>query len=183
MQPAEPEHERKRRFDRLVGAHRADLYRYAYWLNGDTALAEDVVQDAMVRAWRSLDSLRDDAAAKPWLLTIVRRENARFFERKRLETVDIDELVGAPTLQVSSEDSTDRDDLLKAIAGLEADYREPLALQVVLGHSTKEIAEIMGLTNGAVLTRLHRARKKLIENFDLGQSDAPTEDVARGQED
>lgn len=177
------DHERKRRFDRLVGAHRADLYRYAYWLNGDAALAEDVVQDAMVRAWRSLDSLRDDAAAKPWLLTIVRRENARFFERKRLETVDIDELVGAPTLQVSSEDSTDRADLLKAIAGLEPDYREPLALQVVLGHSTKEIAEIMGLTNGAVLTRLHRARKKLIENFDLGQPDGPAADAARAQED
>ena len=126
----------------------------------------------MVRAWRSLDNLREDAAAKPWLLTIVRRENARFFERKRHETVDIDELVGAPTLQIASEDSTDQDDLHKAIGELEPDYREPLVLQVVLGHSTKEIADIMGLTNGAVLTRLHRARKKLIENFDLGEPEA-----------
>lgn len=177
MQPEKPDFERKRRFDRLVGEHRSDLFRYAYWLSGDAALAEDVVQDAMVRAWRSLDSLREDAAAKPWLLTIVRRENARFFERKRLETVDIDELVGAPTLQVSSEDSTDRDDLHKAISELEADYREPLVLQVVLGHSTKEIADIMGLTNGAVLTRLHRARKKLIDNFDLGLPEAGQEDT------
>ena len=177
MQPAKPDLERKRRFDQLVGAHRADLFRYAYWLNGDAALAEDVVQDAMVRAWRSLDSLREDAAAKPWLLTIVRRENARFFERKRLETVDIDELVGAPTLQLASEDSTDRDDLHKAISELDVDYREPLVLQVVLGHSTKEIADIMGLTNGAVLTRLHRARKKLIDNFDLGLPEAEQEDT------
>ena len=72
-QAAQTDQERRRRFDRLVGAYRADLFRYAYWLNGNAALAEDVVQDAMVRAWRSLDSLRDDAAAKPWLLTIVRR--------------------------------------------------------------------------------------------------------------
>ena len=64
-QAAQADLERKRRYDRLVGAHRADLFRYAYWLNGDAALAEDVVQDAMVRAWRSLDNLREDAAAPP----------------------------------------------------------------------------------------------------------------------
>ena len=160
---------RQQRYERLVGANRADLYRYAYWLNRDPQLAEDVVQDAMLRAWKSLDSLREDEAAKPWLLTIVRRENARFFERKRLETVDIDELVGAPTLHLATVDDTDGDDMRQAIFALDADYREPLALQVLMGHSTKEIAEIMGLTDGAVLTRLHRARKKLIDNFDLGE--------------
>ncbi len=162
--------QRQLRYERLVGTYRKDLYRYAYWLNRDPQLAEDVVQDAMLRAWRSLDSLREDQAAKPWLLTIVRRENARFFERKRLETVDIDELVGAPTLQLATEDDTDQDDLQQAIFALDEDYREPLVLQVLMGHSTKEIAEIMGLSNGAVLTRLHRARKKLIENFDLGEA-------------
>lgn len=168
MQERATERSRQLRFERLVGEHRTDLYRYAYWLNRDPQLAEDVVQDAMLRAWRSLDSLREDDAAKPWLLTIVRRENARFFERKRLETVDIDELVGAPTAMIATEDDTDRDDMQQAIFALEEDYREPLALQVLMGHSTKEIADIMGLSNGAVLTRLHRARKKLIEAFDLG---------------
>ena len=97
--------------------------------------------------------------------------------------MDIDELVGAPTLQISSEDSTDRDDLFKAIGGLEPDYREPLVLQVVLGHSTKEIAEMMGLSNGAVLTRLHRARKQLIENFDLGEPDTDDAGTAGRQDD
>ncbi|MEM7611153.1 MAG: sigma-70 family RNA polymerase sigma factor [Pseudomonadota bacterium] len=168
MQGKASDMKRQMRFNRLVGEHRTDLYRYAYWLSRDPQLAEDVVQDAMLRAWKSLESLREDQAAKPWLLTIVRRENARFFERKRLETVDIDELVGAPTMQLATEDDTDSDDLRQAIFALEEDYREPLALQVLMGHSTKEIASIMGLTDGAVLTRLHRARKKLIENFDLG---------------
>ncbi|MEM6818779.1 MAG: sigma-70 family RNA polymerase sigma factor [Pseudomonadota bacterium] len=169
MQRTASDAARQRRFEQLVGEHREDLYRYAYWLSRDSALAEDVVQDAMMRAWKSLDSLREDQAAKPWLLTIVRRENARFFERKRLETVDIDELVGAPTLHLATEQDTDTDDMRAAIFELEPEYREPLVLQVLLGHSTKEIAEIMDLSNGAVLTRLHRARKKLIENFDLGE--------------
>ena len=165
--------QRQARYEQLVSPYRKDLYRYAYWLSRDPQLAEDVVQDAMIRAWKSLDALRDNQAAKPWLLTIVRRENARFFERKRLETVDIDELVGAPTMQLATEDDTDGDDLRKAIFALDDDYREPLVLQVLLGHSTKEIAEIMGLGNGAVLTRLHRARKKLIANFDLGEPEGP----------
>ena len=55
----------------------------------------------MLRAWKSLDALRDDAAAKPWLLTIVRRENARYFERKRLETVDIDGLTPAQSAMMA----------------------------------------------------------------------------------
>ena len=53
------------------------------------------------------------------------------------------------------------DDLRTAIFGLDDDYREPLVLQVLMGYSTNEIAEMMGLKQGAVLTRLHRARNKL----------------------
>jgi RNA polymerase sigma-70 factor (ECF subfamily) len=68
------------------------MYRYAAWLCRDRTIAEDVVQESLLRAWKSLDSLREDAAAKHWLLTIVRRENARYFERRRLETVDVDNL-------------------------------------------------------------------------------------------
>ena len=53
----------------------------------------------------------------------------------------------------------------EAIFALEDDYREPLVLQVLMGHSTNEIAELMGLKQGAVLTRLHRARNKLKESM------------------
>ena len=78
------------RFDRLVGVLHKDMYRYAVWLSRDPSIAEDVVQEALLRAWKSLDALREDEAARQWVITIVRRENARYFERKRLETVDID---------------------------------------------------------------------------------------------
>lgn len=153
--------ERRRRFDRVVGVFHQDMFRYAAWLCRDPGIAEDVVQEALLRAWKSLDALRDDEAAKPWLLTIVRRENARYFERKRLETVDIDNLSSAQSAMLAEKDDSELEDLRLAIYRLDDDYREPLVLQVLMGHSTKEIAELMGLQQGAVLTRLHRARLKL----------------------
>ena len=89
MQSSTADMDRRKRFDQIVGVFHQDMYRYAAWLCRDKAIAEDVVQESMLRAWKSLDALRDDSAAKPWLLTIVRRENARYFERKRLETVTV----------------------------------------------------------------------------------------------
>ena len=143
------------------------MYRYAAWLCRDRAIAEDVVQESMLRAWKSLDALRDDGAAKQWLLTIVRRENARYFERRRLETVDIDNLSAsqAALLAESPDEDEELDDLRTAIYELDDDYREPLVLQVLMGYSTKEIAATMGLKQGAVLTRLHRARQKLMDRM------------------
>lgn len=151
------------RFDALVAALLPQLYRYAYWLAADKALAEDIVQEALLRAWKSLDSLQDDKKAKSWLLTIIRREHARHYERKRLETVDLD------TVEVSEHDHSPVEadaeirDLRRLMAALEPEYREPLVMQVVLGCSCEEIAEALDLTRGAVLTRLFRARKQLTD--------------------
>ena len=153
--------ERRHRFDRIVAVFHRDMYRYAAWLSRDPGVAEEVVQEALLRAWKSLDALRDDDAAKPWLLTIVRRENARYFERKRLDTVDIDDLTPAQSAMVAESENEQVRDVREAIYRLDEDYREPLVLQVLLGHSTQEIADLMGLKQGAVLTRLHRARLKL----------------------
>ncbi len=155
---------RRQRFDSLVSVFFQDMYRFAAWLSRDKAIAEDVVQEALLRAWKSLDALRDDHAAKPWLLTIVRRENARYFEKRRLETVDIDNLSATQAALLAESPNEELDDLREAIFGLDDDYREPLVLQVLMGYSTNEIAEMMGLKQGAVLTRLHRARHKLKDN-------------------
>jgi RNA polymerase sigma-70 factor (ECF subfamily) len=142
------------------------MYRYAAWLSRDRTIAEDVVQESLLRAWKSLDSLRDEAAAKHWLLTIVRRENARHFERRRLETVDVDNLTPSQQALLASQPNEELDDMREAIYRLEDDYREPLVLQVLMGYSTNEIAELMGMKQGAILTRLHRARHKLRDEMD-----------------
>jgi RNA polymerase sigma-70 factor (ECF subfamily) len=142
------------------------MYRYAAWLSRDRTVAEDVVQESLLRAWKSLDSLRDAAAAKHWLLTIVRRENARYFERRRLETVDVDNLTPSQEALLADQPNQELDDMREAIYRLDDDYREPLVLQVLMGYSTNEIGELMGLKQGAVLTRLHRARLKLREDME-----------------
>jgi RNA polymerase sigma-70 factor (ECF subfamily) len=142
------------------------MYRYAAWLSRDRTIAEDVVQESLLRAWKSLDSLRDEVAAKHWLLTIVRRENARYFERRRLDTVDVDDLTPSQEALLANEPDHELDDMRDAIYRLDDDYREPLLLQVLMGYSTNEIGELMGLRQGAVLTRLHRARLKLKDEMD-----------------
>lgn len=157
---------RRRRFDELVGVFHQDMYRYAAWLSRDRTVAEDVVQESLLRAWKSLDSLRDASAAKHWLLTIVRRENARHFERRRLETVDVDNLTPSQEALLADQPNQELDDMREAIYRLDDDYREPLVLQVLMGYSTNEIGELMGLKQGAVLTRLHRARLKLREDME-----------------
>lgn len=168
MQSSSADSVRRQRFDQIVAVFHQDMYRYAAWLCRDKAIAEDVVQEAMLRAWKSLDALRDDAAAKPWLLTIVRRENARYFERKRLETVDIDNLTASQSALLAEPPDDDVGDMRAAIYALDDDYREPLVLQVLMGYSTSEIAAQMGIQQGAVLTRLHRARAKLRDSMQTG---------------
>ena len=166
MNSSNADQARRQRFEQVVAVMHMDMYRYAAWLSRDPGIAEDVVQEALLRAWKSLDALREDAAAKQWLLTIVRRENARYFERKRLETVDIDELTQSQAAMIAETDNPDLDEMREAIYKLDDDYREPLVLQVMMGHSTREIAELMGINPGAVLTRLHRARLKLKDVVD-----------------
>jgi len=164
MNSSNADGKRRQRFDRLVSVYYQDMFRFAAWLCRDRAIAEDVVQEALLRAWKSLDSLRDDGAANHWLLTIVRRENARYFEKRRLDTVDIDNLTASQSALLAEAPNEELADLRKAIFGLDDDYREPLVLQVLMGYSTKEIGEMMNLQQGAVLTRLHRARLKLKHN-------------------
>jgi RNA polymerase sigma-70 factor (ECF subfamily) len=136
-----------------------------------------VVQETLIRAWKSREELKDSAAARPWLLTIVRREHARLYERKRLPTVDVEDVEAQGDPALSTGDTSDGDaqlnDLRRAILKLPQEYREPLVMQVLGGLTTAEIGRELGLTQAAVLTRLFRARNKLREIYGL----APQQDV------
>jgi RNA polymerase sigma-70 factor (ECF subfamily) len=149
------------RFQALCRTLRPDLVRFAFWLSRDQALAEDVVQETMLRAWKARESLKDETAVKPWLLTIVRREYARSFERKRLVTVDVDELIAKEEPMLAASEEQELAEMRAAMFKLPDDYREPLVMQVLMGYSTAEIASELNLSAAAVLTRLFRARKQL----------------------
>lgn len=175
--PVKSDMDKHRKYEALVRAYHKDLFRYAYWLCKDRSIAEDLVQETCLRAWKSLDSLLDDKAAKSWLITILRRENARRFERKQLELVDLDDYGHEAKI---SDDSHYQQEWLQAqIMKLDLEYREPLFLQVIGGFSGEEIGEILDLNKNTVMTRLFRARNQLKEKMD--ESDTLTNKI-RGAE-
>ena len=147
---------RQSKFDSLVRAYSTELYRFAYWLCRDRHTAEDVVQETFARAWKACDELRDDKAARGWLYTILRHEYARLFKRKPLDIdhdQELDELV-----DVTGPDPAQALEFEEAMKALPPSYREPLLLQWIGGYSCQEIAQMMNISEGAVMTRLTRGR-------------------------
>lgn len=154
---------RRERYETLVREYYQDIYRYACWLTRHQPLAEDLTQETFMRAWRAFDSLQSQDSAKAWLFTILRRENARLYEKVQPELDDIEEHeMSLPDASYLEPDQQMEARLLrKAIASLEPEYREPLALQVIGGFSGEEIGAMLNLNNNTVMTRLFRARNKL----------------------
>ncbi|KZN31724.1 sigma-70 family RNA polymerase sigma factor [Pseudoalteromonas sp. SMS1] len=155
--------QKQKRYESLVQVYHTELYRFAYWLCQDPSIAEDLVQETFLRAWRSLDALQDEKAAKSWLLTILRRENARRFERKQFDYADVEHDTLEDTKSTSLDDEMEQTVVQRQISQLAPEYREPLLLQVVMGCSGDEIAEILELNKNTVMTRLYRARNQLKE--------------------
>lgn len=149
-------------FESLIRAVSPELYRYALGLCRNPDLAEDLVQETFMRAWRSQQSLKSVTSARAWLYTILRNEHARLYERQRPEVWD-----PATLPQVAANNdydtSTEAFVLRRALFELHVDYREPLLLQVMGGFSCKEIGAMLNLKVNTVLTRLFRARKALRE--------------------
>jgi RNA polymerase sigma-70 factor (ECF subfamily) len=170
---------RQQRFEALCEPCRAEVFRFALWLSRSRPVAEEVVQETYLRAWRSFEALKDVATVRAWLLTIARREHARLFERKRHTTVNIDELAATESSSLAMETGRDPDeirDVRRAILELEQEHREPLLLQVIMGFSTEEIAQQLAINEGAVSTRLFRARNRLRERLGLGPDESARED-------
>ena len=152
---------RQAKFNQLAKTYGIDLYRYAMWICGNDALAKDLVQETFLRAWKAMDKLKDPKAVKSWLITILRREYARTFERKVPKFTDVDTVVVTEDRELEPEDRTEIKLLRQSIQELAPKYREPLLMQVVLGYSCQEISEALDISKSAVMTQLFRAREQL----------------------
>lgn len=152
-------------FESAVGDCLGDLYRYAYWLCRDRWQAEDLVQEAILRAWRGWPGLRERRAVKGWLFTILYREFARASVRARVETVADDDVHLEPA---DHADPALAIDLNRALRTLGEDSRHALLLQVLGGFSCAEIAAVLETSEGAVMTRLTRARQSLRRALEPG---------------
>jgi RNA polymerase sigma-70 factor (ECF subfamily) len=156
---------RGRRFADLALPHLDAAYNLARWLTHDDHDAEDVVQEAYLRAYRYFDAFHGDDA-RSWLLTVVRNTGRTWLKRNRPpepaasfdETIHgaVAEDAAAPFLR-----SADRELLRRALTELPADYREALVLRELEGLSYKEIAAVTGVPTGTVMSRLARGRERL----------------------
>jgi RNA polymerase sigma-70 factor, ECF subfamily len=161
-----------KRFNALVMPHLDSAYNLARWLTGNTPDAEDLVQEALLRALRFFDSFRGDRA-KPWLLTIVRnsyRDMQQQIRRKRQKEAPLAEGAGATFSNPDSSPSTPEATLLQneaaktldgLIRSLPTDYREIVILREIDELSYREIAAIADIPIGTVMSRLARGRSLL----------------------
>jgi RNA polymerase sigma factor (sigma-70 family) len=157
-----------RAFEEVVLPHLDAAFNYARWLTKSDADAEDVVQDAAVRALRYFSSLRNDDA-RAWLLTIVRNTwYARFSKAGRAgqREVLVDMKDQRPDEQLDPEALVIQQQAVerahRAIEELPADFREVIVLRELEGLSYKEIAEVIGTPIGTVMSRLARVRERLL---------------------
>lgn len=139
--------------------------RFAFRYAKNQAEAEDIAQDAMIRAWRKRDSLRDSAARKSWLATIVRNEALREFARKRPLASDLIEVTqGRDDDRVLA--TVERADLHAALERLNKRDRQLVRLRYDEDMTQEAIARRLGIPLGTVKVRLHRVRAKLRRSID-----------------
>jgi RNA polymerase sigma-70 factor (ECF subfamily) len=158
-----------RSFEEVVLPHLDAAFNYARWLTKNDADAEDVVQDAYVRALRFFSSLHGDDA-RAWLLTIVRNTWYGRFPRRVGTGVSVaadgsanevmDTSLG-PEAQAIQQQTVEH--VRRALEALPADFREVLVLRELEGFSYKEIAAIVGVPIGTVMSRLARGRGRLAD--------------------
>ena len=158
---------RSREFDQVVLPHLDAAYNYARWLSRNDTEAEDVVQDACVRAMRFLPSLRD-ADARPWLFAIIRNawysraaRRAGSPERLPFDAARYDPLDHAPDPEARLLRQHAVARIREALEQLPPDFREVLVLREFEEMSYKEIASVVGVPIGTVMSRLARARDRL----------------------
>jgi RNA polymerase sigma-70 factor (ECF subfamily) len=139
-------------FMQLVRVHQAGVRAFAHGLLGDRVLAEDIAQEAFLRAWRGLGAFRGDAAFGTWLYAIARRVVLDEVRRPALRTVPIQEAAALADRRAG--DPVLRGDLERALQALEPAQREAFLLVVVLGLSYQEAGGMIGCPAGTVASRV-----------------------------
>jgi RNA polymerase sigma factor (sigma-70 family) len=175
------------RFASVVQPHLADAYALARWLTGNRADAEDVVQEACLRAFRGIAGFAG-VNARAWVLTIVRHAAYTWLGKNRsaallvvddLESIERQQATGGAasaegpqTPEAALIEKADARRLESAIAELPVPFRETLVLRDVQGLDYREIAEVTKVPIGTVMSRLARARQRLMQRLATDEAKA-----------
>ena len=142
-------------------------YNYARWLVRNNHDAEDVVQESFLKAYKAIDTFRGNDA-RSWMLAIVRNTAMNLLRRRRADVgVEWNErqaepIDGAADPERALLEQSRREQLQGAVARLEPEFREVLVLREIEDLSYKEIAAVLNIPTGTVMSRLSRARQKLL---------------------
>jgi RNA polymerase sigma-70 factor (ECF subfamily) len=157
-------------FEVFVREHQRMVFAIARQYVKEDNAAEDVMQEAFIRAYRGLDGLREKAHVKTWLYSLTRNaaiDWLRSHKRKfvSLEDSELDVEQPAPVRDDAKADALET--VMKVLEGLRADYREIVLMRYIEKLSYQQIAEALGMTVGAVGEKLHRVRHMIIERCGL----------------
>lgn len=176
----------RQQFDAIVLPHLDDALSLARWLTGNSTDAEDVVQDACMRAYRAIGQARD-GNPRAWLLSIVRNTAFTWLAKNRpaslvvtdddrvFEKAAQDESAGVQSPEAALIAKADGERLRRALAELPVMFREVLVLREIEDMSYKDIASVLSVPAGTVMSRLARARALLIKTLadSMGKAGAP----------
>jgi RNA polymerase sigma factor (sigma-70 family) len=173
------EQDKLAQFEQTVLTHLDAAHNLARWLVRQQEDAEDLVQESYMRAFKSFEGFRG-GDGRAWILTIVRNTCYTWLQRGRSRelTTPFDEEIHSPETDAANPEvlllgDADREQLARALEELPIEFRETLVLRELEGLSYKEIADIVGVPLGTVMSRLARARKMLEKSLAVGLNKEP----------
>ncbi|EPZ44643.1 sigma-70 family RNA polymerase sigma factor [Alicyclobacillus acidoterrestris] len=154
------------RLEEWMDAYGSDVIHLAYSYVHNYHRAEDIAQDVFLRAWRNWESFQGNSSVKTWLLSITAnraKDYLRSWSAKHEVADDGDALAAISVSDTATEVAVklDRDELWQTVHRLPEKYREVVILYYERELSSQEVAEVLGITEQAVRTRLHRGRQLL----------------------
>jgi RNA polymerase sigma-70 factor (ECF subfamily) len=154
-------------FERLIEPHIAVGYRLAATILNDAGQAEDAVQEATLRAWRSIGQLRSSARTRGWFLSIVANRSRSMRGARWWSVIRLREAVSGLASPADAVDQ--REDLSRALGRLSPDERAAVFLRFYEDLNSREVGEVLGITAVAARSRIHRALRRL--RVDLAEED------------
>ena len=151
-------------FDRLFEEYHHSIFNYVFRMVGDRDRAEDITQDTFVKAYRKLDTLTDEVSTRSWLYRIATNTAIDEMRRRRFfftTATQPDRPDAEPGPEARAMAATLDDSVQRALLRLRPNQRQCLVLSDIEDMSGQQIAEVMGLTYGAVRTLLCRARSEM----------------------
>ena len=167
--PDRAQFDRTQHFEQIVWPHLAAAYSFARWMVRNTEDAEDIVQESFVKAFRSAETVRG-LNIRPWLFAIVRNSAINFLNRNKSNLVELgnetcEPIDPNPNPENSLVQQQRRNAVRSAISRLPMEFREALLLREMEDMTYKEIAFVLKVPMGTVMSRISRARQLLVEEL------------------